>query len=250
MINFKIFTLFPEIFPGALGYSITGDALKKNLWNYQAINSRDYAFDSRGTVDDTPYGGNAGMVFKPDVIANALEKNNIREGIAYYWKKMREFIQVEESTDFSFIRDLRLRVEGVQREVVVNDYAPEDPEIKDMLSRDTSLKWKRNIKNKKELVSYERKNQEESLTKNRQRYIFYTDKPVALKNLFTLYSDFKNIIHDVTVINKTLMVELKENEITEEKFYFLLDKVENIFLEYEISKINKWIIFFQTYKPV
>lgn len=170
---------------------------------------------------------------------NALEKNNIRQGIAYYWRKMREFIQVEESTDFSFIRDLRLRVEGVQREVVVNDYVPEDPEIKDMLSKETSLKWKRNIKNKKELVSYVRKNQEESLTKNRQRYIFYTDKPVALKNLLTLDSDFKNIVHDVTVINKTLMVELKGNEITEEKFYFLLDKVENVFLEYEISKINK-----------
>lgn len=75
MINFKILTIFPELFPGALAASITGLALEKKLWNLEAINIRDYAFDARGTVDDTPYGGGAGMLMKADVLGEAIEKN-------------------------------------------------------------------------------------------------------------------------------------------------------------------------------
>jgi tRNA (guanine37-N1)-methyltransferase len=73
MLNFKILTLFPELFPGPLAASVTGAALAKNLWSLSAINIRDYAFDVRGTVDDAPYGGGAGMVLKADVIAAAIE---------------------------------------------------------------------------------------------------------------------------------------------------------------------------------
>ena len=79
MINFKIFTLFPEMFPGPLAASITGTALKNNLWSLEAINIRDYAKDGRGTVDDIPYGGGAGMVLKPDVVVDAIEANIQRE---------------------------------------------------------------------------------------------------------------------------------------------------------------------------
>lgn len=75
MINFKIFTLFPEMFPAALGASITGAALEKKLWSFQAINIRNYAKDERGTVDDIPYGGGAGMVLKPDVVFDAIVAN-------------------------------------------------------------------------------------------------------------------------------------------------------------------------------
>jgi tRNA (guanine37-N1)-methyltransferase len=73
MINFKILTIFPELFPGPLASSVTGAALAKNLWSCETINIRDYAKDKRGTVDDTPYGGGAGMVLKADVIADAIE---------------------------------------------------------------------------------------------------------------------------------------------------------------------------------
>lgn len=74
MINFKIVTIFPELFPGPLAASITGAALKKNLWSCDAINIRNFAKDKHGTVDDTPYGGGAGMVLKADVIADAIDK--------------------------------------------------------------------------------------------------------------------------------------------------------------------------------
>ena len=77
MENNKIFkvsilTLFPEIFPGPLGVSLLGNALQNKLWELNLINIRDFAKDRHKSVDDTPYGGGAGMVMKPDVIEMAL----------------------------------------------------------------------------------------------------------------------------------------------------------------------------------
>jgi tRNA (guanine37-N1)-methyltransferase len=71
-MQINILTLFPEMFPGALGYSIIGDALERKLWQLNTVNIRDFATDKHKTVDDTPFGGGAGMVMKPDVIEAAL----------------------------------------------------------------------------------------------------------------------------------------------------------------------------------
>lgn len=71
----KVLTIFPEMFPGFLGYSLTGKALKEGLWNLEAVNIRDYAFDKHGSVDDTPCGGGAGMIMRPDVLGAALKAN-------------------------------------------------------------------------------------------------------------------------------------------------------------------------------
>ncbi len=68
----NILTLFPEMFPGALGLSLSGKALEKSLWSYRTVNIRDFATDVHKTVDDTPYGGGAGMVMRPDLIEKAL----------------------------------------------------------------------------------------------------------------------------------------------------------------------------------
>ncbi len=68
-----IFTLFPEIFPGPLDLSITGRALKKNIWNLNTIQIRDFAQDNYKSVDDTPFGGGAGMVMRADVLDRALQ---------------------------------------------------------------------------------------------------------------------------------------------------------------------------------
>lgn len=68
-----VLTLFPELFPGPLGHSITGRALGEGLWQCTATNIRDFATDKRKTVDDTPYGGGAGMVMRADVVADAIE---------------------------------------------------------------------------------------------------------------------------------------------------------------------------------
>ena len=70
--HIKILTLFPEMFPGMLGMSLSGKALEKKLWSLEAVQLRDFATDNHKTVDDTPFGGGAGMVMKPDLLDKAL----------------------------------------------------------------------------------------------------------------------------------------------------------------------------------
>ncbi len=68
-----IITLFPEMFPGPLGQSLAGRALKDGIWALDALQLRDFAHDKHRSVDDTPCGGGAGMVLKPDVVDAACE---------------------------------------------------------------------------------------------------------------------------------------------------------------------------------
>src|SRR5579871_4190453 len=60
------------MFPGALGLSLSGRALASGTWSFNAVNIRDFAIDKHKTVDDTPFGGGAGMVMRADVIEKAL----------------------------------------------------------------------------------------------------------------------------------------------------------------------------------
>lgn len=66
-------TLFPEAFPGVLGVSIIGRALKDGLWSMDTVNIREFGEGKHRQVDDTPAGGGAGMVLRPDVIASAID---------------------------------------------------------------------------------------------------------------------------------------------------------------------------------
>ncbi len=67
-----ILTLFPEMFPAYLGHSLSGRALERGDWSYKAVNIRDFGEGKHSTVDDTPFGGGAGMVMRADVIERAL----------------------------------------------------------------------------------------------------------------------------------------------------------------------------------
>jgi len=69
----RVITLFPEAFPGVLGQSLTGKALQSGLWALETVNLRDFGIGRHKDVDDTPAGGGAGMVLKPDVVGPALE---------------------------------------------------------------------------------------------------------------------------------------------------------------------------------
>ena len=73
MLNIKVFTIFPEAFPGVLGLSICGRALEEGKWNLKVIDIKNFAPDKHKTVDDTPFGGGAGMLMKADVLSNAIE---------------------------------------------------------------------------------------------------------------------------------------------------------------------------------
>ncbi|MEP1422471.1 MAG: tRNA (guanosine(37)-N1)-methyltransferase TrmD [Erythrobacter sp.] len=68
-----ILTLYPEMFPGPLGASLAGKALSRADWSLDTVNPRDFATDKHRKVDDTPAGGGAGLVLKPDVWARALD---------------------------------------------------------------------------------------------------------------------------------------------------------------------------------
>jgi tRNA (guanine37-N1)-methyltransferase len=68
-----VFTLFPELFPGALGASLAGRALAEGVWSCEAIDIREHATDKHRSVDDTPAGGGPGMVMRADVLARAID---------------------------------------------------------------------------------------------------------------------------------------------------------------------------------
>jgi tRNA (guanine37-N1)-methyltransferase len=69
----SILTLYPEMFPGFLGESLSGKAMARGDWGLDAVQIRDFATDKHRSVDDTPAGGGAGMVLRPDVLARAVD---------------------------------------------------------------------------------------------------------------------------------------------------------------------------------
>ena len=90
----RIFTLYPEIFPGPLNKGLYGKALLNKIWNLDIINIRDSAEDKHKTVDDTPFGGGSGMLIKPDVLASSIDQHvSKREKIFYLTPKGKLFNQ-------------------------------------------------------------------------------------------------------------------------------------------------------------
>lgn len=69
----SVITLYPDMFPGHLGQSLAGKALERGDWAVETVQIRDFATDRHRTVDDTPAGGGAGMVLKPDILARAID---------------------------------------------------------------------------------------------------------------------------------------------------------------------------------
>lgn len=77
-----VLTIFPEMFPGVLGASLPGKALKDGLWRLETLDIRSFASDKHASVDDAPYGGGAGMVMRPDVADAAVRGAEERYGAA------------------------------------------------------------------------------------------------------------------------------------------------------------------------
>ena len=91
----RVFTLYPELFPGPLGSGLYKKALEKKLWSLEIVNIRDSAQYKHKTVDDTPFGGGSGMIMRADVMAKSLDKNisNKNEPIIYLSPKGKKFDQ-------------------------------------------------------------------------------------------------------------------------------------------------------------
>ncbi len=130
----KILTIFPEIFPGFLGYSLTGKALQDGIWSLDTVNIRDYAFDKHGSVDDTPCGGGAGMVMRPDVLGAAIKANYHGGRLIYMSPRGRQLTQ-SLAHELSKEKELTIicgRFEGVDQRVL-DAYNVEEVSIGDYI---------------------------------------------------------------------------------------------------------------------
>lgn len=105
-MHFNILTIFPEMFPGTLSGGVIGRALERGIWSYDAINIRDFAINNYGSVDDTQFGGGAGMVMRPDALGDAIDSVKNRGKIIYFsprgptlnQKMVREFVSTPDTT--------------------------------------------------------------------------------------------------------------------------------------------------------
>lgn len=134
-MKFKIFTIFPEMFPGSLGHSLAGKALEAGLWSYDAINIRDYANDKHKTVDDMPFGGGAGMVMRPDVLGRAIEANTSPDSKIIYMSPRGGLLNQQKSYELLESKEVSIicgRFEGID-ERIIEEYNVEEISIGDYI---------------------------------------------------------------------------------------------------------------------
>ena len=94
MWKVRIFTLYPEMFPGPLNQGLYGKALSNRIWSIEVINIRDSAPDKHKTVDDKPFGGGSGMLLKADVLGKSIDEHKKEnERIFYLSPKGKKFDQ-------------------------------------------------------------------------------------------------------------------------------------------------------------
>ena len=121
MFTARIFTLYPDMFPGPLNEGLFRKAMEKNIWNLEKVDIRKYATDKHTTVDDTPYGGGSGMLMKPDVVASAIDKN-VKKGekVIFLTPRGKIFNQTiaKELSSEKTINIICGRFEGIDQRVV------------------------------------------------------------------------------------------------------------------------------------
>ena len=121
MFEVKIFTLYPNLYPGPLNSGLYKKALQKKIWNLKVIDIRDYATDKHRTVDDAPFGGGGGMLLRPDVVASALDQNlNKGDQIIYLSPKGKKLDQtiVKEFSKKKKLNILCGRFEGIDQRLL------------------------------------------------------------------------------------------------------------------------------------
>lgn len=140
-MKFTILSLFPEILEGFFQASIMKKSVDRGLIDYQLVNIRDFALDKHKTCDDSPYGGGAGMVLKPEPLALALDSvGAVNKRTLYPTPSGRLFNQglaraLSQETELVFICgryegiDQRIIDEYVDDEVSIGDYVISSGEI-------------------------------------------------------------------------------------------------------------------------
>ena len=121
MFTTRLFTLYPEMFPGPLSEGLFGKALENKLWKLEKVDIRKYARDKHMKVDDTPYGGGSGMLIKPDVMGSALDNNvEIREKVIFLTPRGKIFNQkiAKELSSEKVVNIICGRFEGIDQRVI------------------------------------------------------------------------------------------------------------------------------------
>ena len=116
----KIFTLYPDFFPGLLDMGMYKRAREKNIWSLDIVNIREHAIDKHGSVDDKPFGGGSGMLMRADVVNNCLKKNQNNNSIIYLSPRGKKLTQ-EMVKFFSHTNGLNIlcgHFEGVDQRVI------------------------------------------------------------------------------------------------------------------------------------
>ena len=116
----NILTLYPEMFPGPLAYSLVGKALADKKWEMNIVNIRDFSDNNYKSVDDTPFGGGAGMVMLPEVLDKALTTVH-KDGSIFYLSPRGEVFNQTIAADWAKKDEMTFicgRFEGVDQRVL------------------------------------------------------------------------------------------------------------------------------------
>lgn len=177
-MKFDVLTLFPEMF-GILNQSIIGKAIERELIDINLINIRDFSKDKHKKVDDTPYGGGAGMVMKPDVVYDAYKSIEDRNAKVIYMSPQGKTLnqkKVEELAKESHLIILCGHYEGIDQrvldkivdeEISIGDYVLTGGEIPAMVLIDSVSRYVKGVLNEESI-------QEESFSNGLLEYPQYT----------------------------------------------------------------------------
>ena len=151
-MRIDILTLFPEMFPGPLGSSIDGRALRSGLVELNTVNYRDFAGDERGTVDERPYGGGPGMLMLPEVFTAAVESVRTPGAVVVLTSPRGEVLDQALAAELAACGHLiiaaghyegvdeRAIEEVVDREVSIGDYVLSNGNLAAMVIADTVIR--------------------------------------------------------------------------------------------------------------
>lgn len=177
-MDFDVLTLFPEMFE-PLKQSIIGKALEKNIINLNLINIRDFSKDKHKKVDDTPYGGGAGMIMKPDVVYDAYKSIKDENAKVIYMSPQGKTLnqeKVEELSRQSHLIILCGHYEGIDQRVIdkivdeeisIGDYVLTGGEIPAMVLIDSVSRYIKGVLNQESIC-------EESFSNGLLEYPQYT----------------------------------------------------------------------------
>jgi tRNA (guanine37-N1)-methyltransferase len=123
LLHVSILTIFPEMFPGTLQYSLAGQALKKGIWSYDTVNIRDFGLTKHKNIDDEAYGGGNGLIMRPDVAGSCIEhvlssRNNAK---IYYPSPRGKLFTQEMAHEIIQEKDIIIlcgRFEGIDERII------------------------------------------------------------------------------------------------------------------------------------